>query len=255
VGDFQSGGSVYRIRTDGNGFQVLHRFTNSAVDGKNPYGGLILSLDGFLYGTAQNGGTHGLGTVFKLSPSGSDYQVVHHFGSVTNDGRFPTGPVIQGSDGYLYGTTPYGGPNAGPGLGNSGYGVAFKCNTNGSDYTVLHSFGGTAGDGRNPNGGLTEGLDGAFYGTTSAGGNLNAGTVFRLGPTPLEFTSFGLLPHQTVSFSLTGSSNTTYHIEVSPNLKTWVALTNISDLNGSAQFNDLHAPGNPRRFYRAFQDQ
>ena len=253
VGDFQSGGTVYRIRPSGSGFQVLHTFTNSAVDGKSPYAGLILGTDGFLYGTAQYGGTNGAGTVFKLSTSGSDFQVVHYFGSVLNDGGYPTAPVTQGSDGYLYGTTPYGMAYTGPGLAIAANGVAFKCTTNGADYTVLHRFGNHAGDGRNPKGGLTEGLDGAFYGATSAGGNLNAGTVFRLGPAPLAFTSFSRLPDKTVSLSLSGASNTTCRIDTSANLVNWVTLTNIPDITGGVQFIDGSAAIFPRRFYRAVQ--
>jgi uncharacterized repeat protein (TIGR03803 family) len=246
-------GTVFKLLTNGTGFQVLHNFMNDSVDGKCPYAGLMLGTDGFLYGTTQYGGTKNSGTVFKLSTSGASYQVIHHFGSVTNDGQSPTAPVIQGSDGYLYGTTPYGGafgPTVGPYLG---YGVAFKLGTDGSGYTVLHSFGGTPGDGRVPAGGLTQGRDGAFYGTTSAGGNLNAGTVFRLGPRPFAFTSFNRLPDKTVSLFLSGSSNTTCRIDASTDLVNWVTLATLSDTNGSVQFIDTTAPSFPSRFYRAFQ--
>jgi uncharacterized repeat protein (TIGR03803 family) len=246
-------GTVFKLLTNGSGFQVLHTFTNNSVDGINPYAGLIAGADGFLYGTTQYGGTNGSGTVFKLSTSGSSYQVIHNFGSVTNDGQSPTGPVTQGSDGYLYGTTPYGGafgPRGGP---YGGYGVAFKLDTSGSNYTVLYNFGGTAGDGQVPKGGLTQGLDGAFYGTTSAGGNLNAGIVFRLGPTPFEFTSFNRLPDKTVSLFLSGASNTTCRIDASTDLVNWDTLATLPDTNGSVQFIDTAAPSFPSRFYRAFQ--
>jgi uncharacterized repeat protein (TIGR03803 family) len=246
-------GTVFKLLTNGSGFQVLHTFTNNSVDGINPYAGLILGADGFLYGTTQSGGTNGSGTVFKLSTSGSGYQVIYNFGSVTNDGQSPTGPVIQGSDGYLYGTTPYGGafgPRGGP---YGGYGVAFTLDTSGSNYTVLYSFGGTAGDGQVPKGGLTQGPDGAFYSTTSAGGNLNAGTVFRLGPAPFEFTSFSRLPDKTVSLFLSGSSNTTCRIDASTDLVNWVTLATLQDTNGLVQFIDTAAPSFPSRFYRAFQ--
>jgi len=246
-------GTVFKLLTNGSGFQVLHTFTNNSVDGINPYAGLILGADGFLYGTTQSGGTNGSGTVFKLSTSGSGYQVIYNFGSVTNDGQSPTGPVIQGSDGYLYGTTPYGGafgPRGGP---YGGYGVAFKLDTSGSNYTVLYSFGGTAGDGQLPGGGVTQGPDGAFYGTTAAGGNLNAGTVFRLGSAPFEFTSFSRLPDNTVSLFLSGSSNTTCRIDASTDLVNWVTLATLPDTNGVVQFIDTAAPSFPSRFYRAFQ--
>jgi uncharacterized repeat protein (TIGR03803 family) len=246
-------GTVFKLLTNGTGFQVLHTFANNSVDGKNPYAGLILGADGFLYGTTQSGGTNGTGTVYKLSTTGSNYQVIHNFGSITNDGLSPTGPVTQGSDGYLYGTTPYGGAFGPVGGPRGGYGVAFKLDTSGSGYTVLYNFGGTAGDGQIPQGGLVQGLDGAFYGTTSAGGDLNLGTVFRLGPTAFQFTSFGRLPDNTISLSLSGSSGTICRIDASSNLVDWVTLTNLPDTTGGIQFIDVSAPNFPRRFYRAFQ--
>jgi uncharacterized repeat protein (TIGR03803 family) len=238
---------------NGSGFQVLHTFTNNSVDGVNPYAGLILGADGFLYGTTQRGGTNGSGTVFKLSTSGSGYRVIYNFGSVTNDGQYPTGPVIQGSDGYLYGTTPYGGAFGLASGGYRGYGVAFKLDATGSSYTVLYNFGGSANDGRNPQGGLAQSPDGALYGTTSAGGDLNAGTVFRLGPAPFQFISCNRLPDNKVSLLLYGSSNTTCRIDASTDLVNWDTLATLPDTNGSVQFIDTAAPSFPHRFYRAFQ--
>ena len=246
-------GTVFKLFTNGSGFQVLHTFANNSVDGKNPYSGLILGTDGFLYGTTQSGGTNGTGTVYKLSTNGFNYLVIHNFGSITNDGLAPTAPVSQDSDGYLYGTTPYGGTFGRVGGPNGGYGVAFKLDTSGSAYTVLHSFGGTPGDGQIPEGGLAQGQDGAFYGTTSAGGDFGAGTVFRLGPTPFEFTSIVQLPGKTVSLSLSGSTNTTCRVDASTNLLDWETVTNITDITGGIQFIDVPAPNFPQRFYRAFQ--
>src|SRR5579859_2925586 len=53
--------------------------------------------------------------------------------------------------------------------------------TNAQTLTVLHSFSGS--DGSNPDGGLVQGSDGNFYGTTFDGGAHNTGTVFRISPT------------------------------------------------------------------------
>jgi uncharacterized repeat protein (TIGR03803 family) len=131
--------------------------------------------------------------------------------------------------------------------------VAFRLDTTGSGYTVLHSFGGTASDGQMPKGGLAQGPDSSFYGTTSAGGNLNAGIVFRLGPAPFEFKSCNRLPDNTVSLLLSGTSNTTCRIDASTDLVNWVTLATLPDTNGSVQFIDTAAPSFPSRFYRAFQ--
>jgi uncharacterized repeat protein (TIGR03803 family) len=248
-------GTVFNLGTDGNGFQVLHMFANDGVDGGNPTASLMLGADGLLYGTTQMGGSKSGGTIFKMDTNGSSYQVIHNFGSVTNDGQSPAAGLIQGRDGYLYGTTTKGGAYPPGNRGYDGYGVAFKVETTGSGYTVLYSFGGTANDGRNPQGGLTQGLDGAFYGTTSAGGILNAGTVFRLGSAPFGFTAFKPLPDKTFALSLSGSSNTTCRIDASTNLVNWVTLTNLPNTTGGVQFIDLSATHFPRRFYRAVQGQ
>ena len=85
-------------------------------------------------------------------------------------GATPQSPVIQGSEGNFYGTT-YGG-----GGGSRAYGTVYTV-TPGGALTTLHSFAST--DGASPIGGLVEGSDGNFYGTTSQGGtHPGAGTVF-----------------------------------------------------------------------------
>jgi uncharacterized repeat protein (TIGR03803 family) len=94
-------GSVFKTNANGAGYQILYGFGVAPIDGLGPESGLMQGADGMLYGTTQSGGANGNGTVFKLSTSGSGYQVIHNFGSVTNDGQSPTGPVTQGRDGYL----------------------------------------------------------------------------------------------------------------------------------------------------------
>jgi uncharacterized repeat protein (TIGR03803 family) len=92
-------------------------------DGTTP-NGLILSRDGYLYGTTFTGGDFGYGTVFRVSSDGVE-TVLHSFGQGSIDGANPKG-LIQASDGDFYGTTSNGGtPNcvrytiqlAGPGNG------------------------------------------------------------------------------------------------------------------------------------------
>jgi len=73
-------------------------------------------------------------------------------------------PLIQGTDGNLYGT-----------LYNPGQ--VFRITPAGT-LTILHWFGGPDGDW--PNGALVQGADGNYYGTTSAGGTFDSGTVFRI---------------------------------------------------------------------------
>jgi uncharacterized repeat protein (TIGR03803 family) len=258
-------GTVFKLLTNGAGFQVLHTFTKNGVDGAHSYAALVQDADGTLYGTTQYGGSNNLnygsfsgsGTIFKVNDNGSDYQIFHQFGSSSTDGQNPSASLILGSDGALYGTTMAGGANTDQ-FGN-GYGTAFKLNIDGTSYQVLYSFGAHQGntqyapDGITPHAGLVQGADGAFYGTTTSGGDMNLGTVFRLGFPPFEFTAFRWLPDKTLSLSISGSSNTTCRIDASTNLLNWVTLTNIVNLSGVVQFQDTLAPNFPRRFYRAFQ--
>jgi uncharacterized repeat protein (TIGR03803 family) len=87
-----------------------------------------------------------------------------------NDGNQPFAGLVQGSDGYFYGTTYYGGTN---GMGN-----VFRISASGV-LTNLYSFTGS-NDGANPCAGLVQGRDGCFYGTTEYGGTNGSGAVFRI---------------------------------------------------------------------------
>jgi uncharacterized repeat protein (TIGR03803 family) len=59
-------GAVYKLDTLGNE-TVLYSFTGS-TDGAYAIGPLVLDSAGNLYGTTQQGGAYGWGTVFKLTP-------------------------------------------------------------------------------------------------------------------------------------------------------------------------------------------
>jgi uncharacterized repeat protein (TIGR03803 family) len=165
TGEGSVNGTVFKVQPDGSGFTVLKRFTNS-LEGASPYGGLTLSSN-VLYGTTQNGGSWGAGTVFKVNTDGTSYAVLKSF-NYSSDGAYPyAGLTLSGS--VLYGTTYQG--------GSLGYGTLFSVNTDGTGYAVLKVF--TGSDGRNPYAGLT--LSGSvLYGTTYQGGSNGFGTVFTI---------------------------------------------------------------------------
>lgn len=173
AGGASDAGTVFKI-TPGGTETVLHAFPKVGSDGQTPYAGLIQGSDGNLYGTTYFGGSHGFGTVFKVTPSGVE-TVLYSFAS-GSDGANPYAGVIQGSDGNFYGTTYNGGA--------SGHGTVFKITPSGTE-TVLYSFGGGS-DGANPEAGVTEGGDGNFYGATYLGGASNVGTVFEVTPSGTE---------------------------------------------------------------------
>src|SRR6185503_11509401 len=99
---------------------VLHQFTAAQYDGASPYSEVILGADGALYGTTWSGGTNASGVVFRMNRDRSGFSILHHFGH-GNDGSTPFDGVIQGVDGFLYGTTYHGGTN--------GNGTIFKIGT------------------------------------------------------------------------------------------------------------------------------
>lgn len=130
---------------------------------------LVQGTDGNYYGTTSGGGSSSLGTVFKISPSGT-LTTVYSFCIKTGctDGSNPQTGLVQSTDGNFYGTTLQG--------GTSDYGTVFKI-TRGGVLTTLHSFDGT--DGASPLGRLVRATNGDFYGTTSFGGD-GYGTVFKI---------------------------------------------------------------------------
>jgi uncharacterized repeat protein (TIGR03803 family) len=163
-------GSVFEIAADGSETTLLS-FPGLPAD---PSDSLLL-LNGFLYGTAETGGsgnncTNGCGFLFKLTTGGT-YSPLHQFGN-GSDGEYPAANVIVDASGNLYGTTFAGGANR--------YGTVFKIAADGTE-SVLYSFAG-GNDGIFPYGGLIADASGNLYGTTETGGGHNSGTVFEIAP-------------------------------------------------------------------------
>ena len=119
-----------------------------------------------------------LKTIFAINTDGSGFTTLHNFGG-GSEGAVPGAGLI------LSGNTLYGTAQAG---GSSGFGTVFNGNIDGSGFTALHNF--TVGaDGGYPRAGLI--LSGnTLYGTASAGGSLDNGTVFKLALAQLQFTGF-----------------------------------------------------------------
>src|SRR5208283_4537204 len=167
-GGTSNAGTVFKVGTTGT-LTTLHSFSGGS-DGGNPQAGIVQGSDTNYYGTTSGGGASGDGTIFAVFPSGEFISVYDFTGGT--EGANPKAALIQGSDGFLYGTA-YGG-------GTSNFGTVFRYSL-GSGLTYLYNFTGGE-DGANPQGVLAEDVNSNFCGTTY-GGAAGYGTVFRFSTT------------------------------------------------------------------------
>ncbi len=163
-------GGVFRISADGTGETLLYSFRGGS-DGAFPYSGIYQVSSGDIYGLTDAGGTHNQGVLYQMALDGTE-TVLHSFGAGSDASTPEYTTLVQGSDGYLYGTTYQGGTN--------GEGAAFKIKPDGTGYNVIYSFGTTQAEGYNPISGMVFGTDGNLYGITSFGGSNNKGLAFKL---------------------------------------------------------------------------
>jgi uncharacterized repeat protein (TIGR03803 family) len=173
IGGTNGSGNIFRLTATGR-VTSLYSFCGTppnCSDGAFPEGGLVLGIDGSLYGTTSWGGNGppceagaGCGTVFKLSPS---RQLTSLYEFANSDGESPMGNLTFATNGSIYGTTESG-PNEG---------TIYRMSEAG-ELTTLHIFDGY--DGATPYAGLVEATDGTLYGTTDFGGAYDYGTVFRI---------------------------------------------------------------------------
>jgi uncharacterized repeat protein (TIGR03803 family) len=235
------GGTVFTLNTDGTGFSALYAFSatggsppiNTNSDGANPSGGLILSGK-TLFGTTTDGGTNSWGTVFAVNTDGTDFRLVHTFSaSILSihpnetwsnlDGVIPVGGLAL-SGNTLYGSAAQGGTNLS--------GTVFAVNTDGTGFTVLHTFDGI--DGAYPESPLM--LSGnTLYGTTVGGGTHGAGTIFAItlpSIPAIETNSVAVIGGQ-LQFEVCGlTPGATVYVQASSNLSStanWVSVaTNVT---------------------------
>lgn len=171
-------GVVYELSPSAGGwtYRLLHTFDGPT--GRWPSAGLVMDTAGNLYGTTSAGGVGNGGTVFELSPAGSDwnFSTIYTFENTgMNGGSGPEGPVLLDTAGNLYGTTNSDGIYA--------KGSVFKLTpTNGGwSFTSLHDFQ-SSPDGELPYGNLVMDASGNIYGTTYKGGANGVGTVWAITP-------------------------------------------------------------------------
>ena len=178
-------GIVFQLKpTSGRGWaeKILHNFNNNGTDGYNSFrsNGVVLDAAGNLYGATFYGGASQQGVVFELRPSAGGVwseKILHAFVVNGTDGEGPTGGLLLGSSGKLYGITEFG--------GSHGIGTLFEMTpAPGGNWqeSLVYTFNGEGIGAYFPNGGLVTDSSGNLYGTSQGGGAYAAGTVFEMKP-------------------------------------------------------------------------
>jgi uncharacterized repeat protein (TIGR03803 family) len=182
-------GVVFKITPTGT-FTVLHTM-NGTTDGEFPYAGLVQATDGNFYGVNSGGGSHGVGTIFKISPKGS-YSVLYNFDGTT--GSTPDVTPFQHTNGVVYGDTDLGGTgNVSPcTAGNCG--VFYRLNASLRAFVSLLPYSGKVGK-------TIEFLGQGFTGTT--------GVAFGGTPSTFTVSSDTYLTAKVPAGALTGSVTVT----------------------------------------------
>ncbi|MGH8047136.1 MAG: choice-of-anchor tandem repeat GloVer-containing protein, partial [Chthoniobacterales bacterium] len=150
---------------------ILKR-TTSATEGSFLVSAPILASDGKVYGIASSGGLNTNGAIYRMNADGSGYVPLLQFASATS-GRGNTSPIIEATNGKLYGACPFGGTNNG--------GTLWRMDKSGANFEVLVAFL-PAVDGDRCCSGLIQASDGKLYGTTYSGTGGTAGGIFRMDP-------------------------------------------------------------------------
>jgi len=163
-------GTIFKINANGTGFTVLHSFAGGAGDGLLPLGSLTF-FGGQFYGTTCRGGTVNVGTIFRISPKGPGFTILHSFANDQTDAYYPHGS-LKAMGGKLYGMTCVGGTHD--------YGAIFRIGTTGAGYVLLHSFTDSVTDGTWPILGTLVAKGTVLYGMTENGGASDNGTIFKI---------------------------------------------------------------------------
>jgi len=171
-GGYNGSGTLFSYNTLTDSEIDVHDF-GFGLDGQQPYGSLLQTSDGLLYGMTSEGGSNSsdfstYGTIFSYNTVTGAETVVHNFGSDT-DGNNPIGTLIQASNGLLYGMTQYGG------LYSQGTIISYDITT-GVEKDVLDL--GYPTSGYYPFGSLVQANNGLLYGMCDIGGGPNGGMMF-----------------------------------------------------------------------------
>lgn len=159
-------GTVYRVTADGDEQVLFHFGDTGALGPRVPGAGLMLASDGYMYGVTGYGGSANHGTLYRLKPDGSGFEVLHQFDQGLGDAMNPAAELVEAPDGALYGVSAYGGPSVGS--FPNGLGIIYRWWPRTRKYEILLEMNPMIG--AYPTGPLILGSDGILYGTNQAGG-------------------------------------------------------------------------------------
>lgn len=171
---------------------LLRQFRAFGPDAANPFGALLKSKSGQYYGTTNIGGTYNYGAIYELAPPAKGetaWRKTELYSFDGTDGAEPTGTLLEGKNGVLYGVTTAGGTRTGFGNGTVYALVPPAAGQKAWTEELLHTFTGVStSDGAFPQSGLIADKSGALYGTAGSGGAASSsnaqgnGIVYKLTP-------------------------------------------------------------------------
>ncbi|MFZ0770195.1 MAG: choice-of-anchor tandem repeat GloVer-containing protein [Candidatus Sulfotelmatobacter sp.] len=190
----EGGGTVFELSPQSGGTwseevlhswteTIIHNFAGGTADGRLPESGVTLDAAGNVYGTTVGGGKYARGIVFELVPQGGGVwseKGLHAFGNGL-DGANPEGEVLLDAAGNIYGTTFDGGKY---GVSYGGVGTLYELSQTAGIWSEarLFNFGSTNKDAGYPMSGLIFDPSGNIYGTSTGGGEVGNGTVYKIKP-------------------------------------------------------------------------
>jgi uncharacterized repeat protein (TIGR03803 family) len=238
-------GTVFKLRDSDSGWTLIPIYSFAGgTDGSTPFDNIAIAADGSLFGATYNGGQGscqgGCGTVFRLTPGQNvnmwTETVLHRFTGGA-DGALPYGSVVFGPNGYLYGTTYFGG-NVGftrcadVWITTAGCGVVYELAPSGNSWveTVLYAPHDLS-VGVYPTGNVMADRSGNLYGVLSYG-DLNGGAVYNLSQSgsrwnvEILYDNFGVVGSPWWGLTMDSSGNlygmgTTMGFELSPGSGGW----------------------------------
>jgi uncharacterized repeat protein (TIGR03803 family) len=169
IGGSSKSGVLFEYNISTNTYAKKIDF-NGAPSGRYPNSGLMQASNGKLYGLTNTGGANGEGVLFEIDPVTNAFATKYSFSST--DGSFPSGVLVQATNGKLYGLSSFGGLNS--------IGALFEFDPSSGVYSKKFDFDGT--NGKRPQGSMILAANSKLYGMSSEGGANSNGVLFEYDP-------------------------------------------------------------------------